>query len=243
MLEGVQVETASQAVTRVLLDAIVDGRIPPGKTLRLQEISDQLGLSMMPVREALRQLAALDLVEIEPRKGARVRAMSIEDLQDTYFSRVYLESIAVSEAAKRFTQDDFAKASQALVEQEHAQQEGDLVKSRAAHERFHFAIYEASQKNWLLRSILPAWRNSERYRVGALAQIETLDQRGIEHHALLTSVSEGDSLAAVRHLTAHLATSVQLAWTSVESQGKPAPLGISEAEVASMIAQVQAIQQ
>jgi DNA-binding GntR family transcriptional regulator len=51
---------------------------------------------MMPVREALRQLAALDLVEIEPRKGARVRAMSIEDLQDTYFSRVYLESIAVS---------------------------------------------------------------------------------------------------------------------------------------------------
>jgi len=44
-------------------------------------------------------------------------------------------------------------------------------------------------------------------------------------------------------LTTHLATSVQLAWTSVESQGKPAPLGISEAEVASMIAQVQAIQQ
>jgi len=84
VLEGVHVETASQAVTRVLLDAIVDGRIPPGKTLRLQEISDQLGLSMMPVREAIRQLAALDLVGIEPRRGARVRAMSVEDLQDTY---------------------------------------------------------------------------------------------------------------------------------------------------------------
>ncbi len=240
MLEGVQVETASQAVTRVLLDAILDGRIPPGKTLRLQEISDQLGLSMMPVREAIRQLAALDLVEIEPRRGARVRAMSVEDLQDTYFSRVYLESIAVWEAAKKFTQADYDKAKAALIEQKTAQLDGDLVRGRAAHERFHFAIYEASQKNWLLRSILPAWRNSERYRVGALAQKETLARRGIEHQELLDSVSNGDGRAAVGHLATHLATSVQLAWASMGSTGDLVPIGGPTEDIAALIDQIEA---
>jgi len=242
VLEGVHVETASQAVTRVLLDAIVDGRIPPGKTLRLQEISDQLGLSMMPVREAIRQLAALDLVEIEPRRGARVRAMSVEDLQDTYFSRVYIESIAVWEAAKSFTQADYDKANDALLEQEAAQLEGDLVRGRAAHERFHFAIYEASHKNWLLRSILPAWRNSERYRVGALAQKETLARRGIEHHELLESVSRGDGRAAVGHLATHLATSVQLAWASVDTSGELVPLGVSKEDISALVDQIEASQ-
>ncbi len=242
MLEGVHVETASQAVTRVLLDAILDGRIPPGKTLRLQEISDQLGLSMMPVREAIRQLAALDLVEIEPRRGARVRAMSVEDLQDTYFSRVYLESIAVWEAAKKFTQADYDKARAALIEQKAAQLDGDLVRGRAAHERFHFAIYEASQKNWLLRSILPAWRNSERYRVGALAQKETLARRGIEHQELLDSVSNGDGRAAVGHLATHLATSVQLAWASMGSTGDLVPIGGSREDIAALIDQIEASQ-
>lgn len=232
-------ETASQAVTRVLLDAIVDGRIPPGKTLRLQEISDQLGLSMMPVREAIRQLAALDLVEIEPRRGARVRAMSVEDLQDTYFSRVYLESIAVWEAAKRFSEADQEKARAALVEQDLAQAEGDLVRVRAAHERFHFVIYEASQRNWLLRSILPAWRNSERYRVGSLAQKDTLSRRRSEHHELLDAVVRGDGRAAVSHLKEHLATSVQLAWTSVDSTGDQGHISLADFDVDQFIAQVE----
>ena len=90
MLPKAQVDSASDIAARELFDAIVDGRIPPGSPLRLKELSEQLGMSMMPVREAIRRLAALDLVEMEPRKGARVRERALADLQDTYFSRLHL---------------------------------------------------------------------------------------------------------------------------------------------------------
>jgi DNA-binding GntR family transcriptional regulator len=165
VLPEIKLETASEVATRLILDAIVDGRFPPGTALRLQDISSQLGMSMMPVREAIRQLAAMDIVEMEPRRGARVREKTLEDLHDTYFSRLVLESTAIRESAARADADDAERAAAALADQEAAQARGDIMAARDAHERFHFALYEASRRSWLVRSILPGWRNSERYRV------------------------------------------------------------------------------
>jgi DNA-binding GntR family transcriptional regulator len=214
MLVKAQLESASDVAAQSLFDAIVDGRIPPGAPLRLKELSEQLGMSMMPVREAIRRLAALDLVEIEPRKGARVREMTLDDLEDTYFSRLQLESIAVWEAAKHFSPDDSARASAALDDRAAAERSGNRVAERDAHERFHFAIYEASRRTWIVRSILPAWRNSERYRVEALRSHELQGERDNEHLQLLSALNRGDGPDAVRWIAAHLATSVRL---SVES--------------------------
>jgi DNA-binding GntR family transcriptional regulator len=216
MLVKAQLESASDVAAQSLFDAIVDGRIPPGAPLRLKELSEQLGMSMMPIREAIRRLAALDLVEIEPRKGARVREMTLEDLQDTYFSRLHLESIAVWEAAKRFTVDDGERAAAALADRAAAEEAGDRVAERDAHERFHFAVYEASRRTWIVRSILPAWRNSERYRVEALRSHELQHERDNEHVQLLAALQRGNGPDAVRWIAAHLATSVRL---SAESLG------------------------
>ncbi len=238
MLEGVQVETASQVATRVLLDAIVDGRIAPGSPLRLQDIAAQLGMSMMPVREAIRELAALDLVEMEPRRGARVREMSRADLEDTYFSRIHLETIAVWEAAKKFTAEDGARAASALAEQEAAQMAGDLVAARDAHERFHFALYEAARRPWLQRSILPAWRNSERYRVGALLLEQTRSERSHEHSRILAALMGGDGSAAVRAMAEHLTSSVRLSLVDVDGHEEiAAPSG---EEILARIAAMEA---
>ena len=224
MLTKAQLESASDVAAQALFDAIVDGRIPPGAPLRLKELSEQLGMSMMPVREAIRRLAALDLVEIEPRKGARVREMTIDDLQDTYFTRVHLESIAVWEAAKRFGPEDHEKASAALDDRARAEAAGDRVGERDAHERFHFALYEASRRVWIVRSILPAWRNSERYRVGALRRHEMQGERDNEHAQLLAALGRGDGDDAVRWMVAHLDTSVRMSAESLaELSGDPAP--------------------
>ncbi|MFZ4485031.1 MAG: GntR family transcriptional regulator [Candidatus Nanopelagicales bacterium] len=219
MLGKAQLESASDVAAQSLFDAIVDGRIPPGSPLRLKELSEQLGMSMMPVREAIRRLAALDLVEIEPRKGARVRDMTLGDLQDTYFSRIHLEGIAVWEAAKRFTSDDEARAREALADRAQAQLAGDRVAERDAHERFHFALYAASRRVWIVRSILPAWRNSERYRVGALRKHEIQPERDNEHEQLLDALTRGDGGSAVQWLVAHLQTSVRLSAESLSELG------------------------
>lgn len=213
MLPRAQIESASDIAERELFDAIVDGRIPPGSPLRLKDLSEQLGMSMMPVREAIGRLAALDLVEIEPRKGARVRELTLEDLEDTYVARLHLETVAVWEAAQRFTADDGAKAAAALADRDAAQAAGNRVAARDAHERFHFAIYEASHRSWLVRSILPAWRNSERYREGSLRRQDVQGvqaQRNNEHSQILSALIRGDGPDAVRWMTAHLTTSVRL---------------------------------
>lgn len=210
-------ETASEVAARLILDAIVDGRFPPGAPLRLQDLSSQLGMSMMPVREAIRKLAAMDIVEMVPRRGARVREKSVEDLQDTYFSRMVLETAAIREAASNLTAEDDQRASAALAEQEQAQARGDLVAARDAHERFHFALYEASGRSWLVRSILPGWRNSERYRVATMTLQQTAADRAREHREMLEAVRAGDAGRAVAALSAHLRHSVDLAAESLEA--------------------------
>ena len=222
LLTKAQIESASEVASRALFDAIVEGAIPPGAPLRLKELSEQLGVSMMPIREAINRLAALDLVEIEPRRGARVREMSLSDLQETYFARIHMEAIAVWEAAQNFSSANAADAAAALAARETAAAAGDRVAARDAHERFHFAIYEASQRTWLVRSLLPAWRNAERYRIDAMRHVETQASRDHEHSQLLSALIQHDGIEAVRWLTQHLHSSVTLSAQYV-AQGSGAP--------------------
>lgn len=218
MLERAEIESAGDVATQALLDAIVDGRIPPGAPLRLKDLSEQLGMSMMPIREAIRRLAALDLVVLEPRRVARVRELSLADLEDTYFARLQLEGAAVQEAAANFTADDAERAREALEAWATAQEAGDVVAARDAHERFHFACYEASGRGWLVRSILPAWRNSERYRIEFADPARAARERATEHRDLLAALEAHEADRAVRLLAHHLGTSVTMA---AESLGGP----------------------
>lgn len=215
MLERAEIESAGDVATQALLDAIVDGRIPPGAPLRLKDLSEQLGMSMMPIREAIRRLAALDLVVLEPRRVARVRELSLADLEDTYFARLQLEGAAVQEAAARFTAEDADRAREALEAWATAQEAGDAIAARDAHERFHFACYEASGRGWLVRSILPAWRNSERYRVEFADPARAARERAAEHRDILAALEEHRAEAAVGLLAHHLGTSVTMAAASL----------------------------
>ncbi len=230
VLKAAPRDTAADIAAEALFEAIIDGRIAPGAPLRLQEVADQLGMSMMPVREAIRQLAALDLVEIVPHKGATVRPVSLSDLEETYFTRIHLEALAVREAALRFTSEDAALARAALDERVTALGREDHVGLRNAHERFHFVLYEAARRPWLTRSILPAWRNSERYRVEAMRHPEQVRKRSEEHAALLAAVESGDVDGAVRTLVAHLRSSVELSARAMRDESDDTPLPVPSAE-------------
>ncbi len=238
MLSKAQLDSASDVAAEALFDAIVDRKLPPGSPLRLKELSEQLGMSMMPVREAIRRLAALDLVEIEPRKGARVRELSLADLEDTYFTRIHLEGLAIFEAARRgIDREGVAVAEDALAAWGAAQRAGDRVAVRDAHETFHFTLYEASGRPWLLRSILPVWRNAERYRVEGMYRAGHAAEREHEHDRLLAAVAAGDGPDAVRWLTDHLATSARVAAEALAAeQGVPVP-ALRLPKVAEVLAQ------
>lgn len=231
MLSPPRRKTAADEAETALFQGIMDGTIPPGAPLRLQDLADQLDMSMMPIREAIRRLQGLGLVEVVAHKGAWVRPLSLEDLYDTYFTRIHLEAVALREAAARPMPAELSeRARNAFDDRQEAFARGDLLASRDAHERFHFALYEASGSTWLVHSIWPVWRNSERYRNESMRNAEHRSQREAEHMGMLEALEAGDGPAAVRLLVGHLTTSCDLVAAALEPSADGPPRALPTAD-------------
>src|SRR2546421_11644353 len=88
--------SATETVRRIIREAIVDGRIPPGEQLRESRLVEMLGISRGTVREAVRQLGQEGLVEYRMHYGAFVKAQMLEDRLDVYVAREAIEVWAAS---------------------------------------------------------------------------------------------------------------------------------------------------
>jgi DNA-binding GntR family transcriptional regulator len=207
---------ADRAFT-ALHDAIVTGDLAPGERLPIEELGDALGMSAMPIREALRRLDAAGLVENIPHRGGRVTELSVPDLAEVYEARLALEPLAVRRAALRFDEAEAALASERLAVLD-GLGDDSASESWAAHTAFHFALYEAADSSWLLRLIQPLWETSQRYRLAAnLAP--RLRTRSEEHRVILQACIDHDCELAARALHNHLtrtANAVSLAMGGAE---------------------------
>ncbi|WP_328994713.1 GntR family transcriptional regulator [Kribbella sp. NBC_01245] len=197
--------TLAETAAAELHQLILSGELPSGTPLRLVDLANRLDMSQMPVREGLRRLEALGLVDIVPHKGAWVRELSLEDLRDTQETRLALEALAVRAAAERFTAADASTATEALQLQVKLAKAGDIVGARQAHTDFHFAIYRAGGSRWLTRAIEPVWQNSERYRFGSPQSPERIELHRREHEAILKACIAHDVEEAEEALRRHLA--------------------------------------
>jgi DNA-binding GntR family transcriptional regulator len=100
------VRNASVAATEVIRQAILDGRLEPGRRLKEEELARELGISRTPVREALLMLQAEGLVDASPNRGAVVRSHDADDLRDLYQLRAVLEGYAARLAAGRISDEE-----------------------------------------------------------------------------------------------------------------------------------------
>jgi len=200
---GIQ-RTLADRVAVELHRAILRGDYEAGAWLRIQEVAEQYDTSAMPVREALRRLGSLGLVEVVPHRGARVAELSVADLEDTYATRLALEPVVAASAATRFTPRQAEEARAALERHERLLNTGDVDAARAAHTEFHFLIYRASGSRWLLRAIDPAWQNSERYRFASPGERSTQERSHAEHSEILAACVNHDPDAAAEAMRRHL---------------------------------------
>jgi DNA-binding GntR family transcriptional regulator len=196
--------TLAEVAAAELHELILSGELPGGTPLRLVDLAKRLQMSQMPVREGLRRLEALGLVEVIPHRGAWVRELSMDDLLDTHKTRLTLESLAVRDAAARFTAADAEVAAAALAEHVRLTKAGDHVAARFVHTEFHFAIYRACGSKWLPRAIEPVWQNSERYRFGGARSRAKIEAARLEHQAILDACIARDVDGAEAALRAHL---------------------------------------
>lgn len=196
--------TLADRAFATLHEAILVGRLEPGRRLPIEELASALEMSPMPVREALRRLDAVGLVEHVPHRGARVTQLSVADVTEIYEARLALEPLAVRHAAERLSDDDAARARAAFDALARVARR-TTVRTWPAHTEFHFSLYRAARSRWLMRLIVPLWESAERYRMATWPR-GRLDIRQAEHEAILEAVLARDPETASERMRDHLAT-------------------------------------
>lgn len=155
-------EPMTQVVARRLREAIFDGELEPGTPVRQEAVAHELGVSRIPVREALRHLESEGLVVIRPHSGARVAVLDFEEYTEIYKIRERLEPLALAESIGNLTDEQRREIERLAAEVETLT--GDVSAWLDADRRFHLACYVGVPTPRLLRMIVEFWNTTQRYR-------------------------------------------------------------------------------
>lgn len=156
--------TTQQHVLAWLRHAIVEGELRPGERVTQDEVAEHVGVSIAPVREALRVLEQEGQLTYFPRRGYFVTELRIADLEEIYELRRLLEERAVRAALPRIDDDAMARIVLAAKECADAAEIADIAAELAANRRFHVAIFHACGQPHLMRLIQLLWDATEAYR-------------------------------------------------------------------------------
>jgi DNA-binding GntR family transcriptional regulator len=196
---GVRRTVLREEVKNVLLERILSGHYAPGERLVEIRIAQELGVSQAPVREALRDLESVRLVESIPFRGSRVRAISDAELIEVYPIRGALEEVAARAAAKRLKGD--VSALEAEVKAMAASRD---LREQVEHDvRFHQLIVEASGNSRLIE-IWKSLQVETRTAITAMRTGLTPKEAADLHRPLLDALERGDGRTAGRTIRSHI---------------------------------------
>ncbi len=190
--------------------AIFNGYYKPGEWLRQERLAQDLGVSQMPVREALKELAAEGLIEHVPYRGARVLVFSIDDILDLYSHRAFLESRAAFAAAEVITDEELAVIKDLKAEVEKHGAPEAVVKYRELNRQFHQHIYLASKREYLIRTLNQMWATFPTMLIAnfAATAVQPLPERDSvdveEHRNIVSALETHDALAAEQAMKKHI---------------------------------------
>ncbi|MFD8277440.1 GntR family transcriptional regulator [Streptomyces flaveolus] len=193
----------SERVTRQLRDEILDGVRRPGSRLVERELAEALGVSRLPVREALRTLVAEGLVTPRPRTWAVVREFTTSDIADLDEVRSGLETLAFRLAAQRHTRAGLERLRATVDAELAAARAGDAVRAHRAAADFHQTVISLAA-NELLNELEGVLRSRLRWLMG---QHDDLEGVALEHEALCQAIAERDVERVQALVLEHLATS------------------------------------
>ena len=178
-----------------LRGSILDGSLEAGAPLRQEEIAARLGISRLPIREALRRLESEGLALLRPRRGYVVASLNRDEIDDVLDLQATLEARAGHAATLR-RNDDVARQLEACLAQL------DKVTSRPPVDvdafaelnlKFHDTLFESSGRPFLCRTLRMLRSNAERYVRMAAGILIDLSQSQAEHRAILEAYKAGDA--------------------------------------------------
>jgi DNA-binding GntR family transcriptional regulator len=189
---------------------ILDGRLEAGSKLRQYDLADELGISITPLREAIRRLSGEGWIFLEGHRNARVAQMDFDEARQVFEARRAMEPAAVALAAARRTDSDIARMKAALEELLPVTREWGEV-ALAVHREVHQALYAASHNAVMVRMLNDLWDKSDRYRRVGLQLPDGAEPRTrdfSEHHQLVELVIAGEADAASQLMASHIDNSL-----------------------------------
>jgi DNA-binding GntR family transcriptional regulator len=188
---------------------ILNGELHPGEFIRQQHIAEQFGVSQMPVREALKELAAEGLVENIPYRGVRVIQYSLNDINDLFALRSFLEGCTAKEAAHLISDEEVDHLFQLTEKMKAAIGSKQETIYRILNSQFHQTIYRASRSSFFIQTLDRLWSTYPTILGNFLSStnqsIPTSDDKdNEEHYAIVGALRNHDAETTEKLMQEHI---------------------------------------
>ncbi|MFK7802602.1 MAG: GntR family transcriptional regulator [Anaerolineae bacterium] len=198
---ALKLQTREELVVEALRSAIVRGTFKPGEKLDQQDLADHLGVSRSPIREALRTLAAEELVTIVAHRGVVVTERTAEELEELLFIRSMLEGAATRRAAEVITAGQLKIVEKILIKGERSD---DLEEVLQLNNDFHNKIYEAFPQPLLIANIQQLRNKIAPYNRIYLDIEGRKDAAWADHRRIFEACVRHDGMVAEKESLRHL---------------------------------------
>jgi DNA-binding GntR family transcriptional regulator len=187
-----------------LQNEILNGKYQVGDSLIETRLSEELGVSRTPIREALRQLELEGLVQSIPNKGAIVKGISAQDIEDIYTIRMMIEGLAAKWATEKITPQELEELKDAIDLEEFYTLKNDTEHLMQFDSKFHDIIFKASKSKPLMHTLSTFHHYVQRAR--SIAFSSPIRSREVleEHKAIFRAIAEGDAEKAEKLTTDHV---------------------------------------
>ncbi len=208
---GRQIPRTAQGIAAAeLRAAIVGGDLAPGEKILQEATAEELGVSLIPLREALKTLAGEGVVTYHPQRGYFVTELPLDRIRELYFARDLLEAEVERLALPALDGDAVAIMRAQVRTQRRAVAERDAVEMIAANRTFHFTVFERCGNPWLIKFVTQLWDALDPYRVLSYRRMwlqpdnELLPEEILaEHDRILDALESGDEDGALALMSEH----------------------------------------
>jgi DNA-binding GntR family transcriptional regulator len=205
-LDPLSADNLADRVAGRIRDAIHEGRYPPGARLVERTLAAELGVSHIPIREALARLTDEGLIERTPRRGARVATLTPRELEELSSLRIVLERSVVTRVQERLTAAEEKELRRMVASMRQAAVRGDFRRVLDLDQRFHGRLWELADHR-MLEEVVTGLRG----RIGAFLRAATaaLEPEALERHAashdeLLDAIAGGDAETGCAEMSRHI---------------------------------------
>jgi len=196
--------TVADLAADALRERILRGDLAEGSPVRQDAVALELGVSRIPVREALRRLEAEGLVELSPHCGAVVSSLSLDEITELFDLRALIEAALIRRAVPHLADHDLRRAGDILRQYERAFRERRVGDWAELNWQFHSTLLAAAGRTRTLALVQNLHHQSERYMRMQLALTRGESRARQEHRAILAAARQGDGAGAARLVAAHV---------------------------------------